>query len=222
MKLNKNKIFWSYKHQCFQVFTSSILICTFFTLSKIIFWKFLLKTNLSLSALLRSYYCMSRSGIPQPNSYGQNYCNDPNQIGQFGWCGGAPFSSGGWVCALPFPISPTAIPTLLPTLPTVAHPGFLFLLLKLCLFFQLSIITVLPLLEQPLVAVHYKRWFLHILKIFSLIVIAHIINIRYWALNNHYGLKCSSGHDCQWSILDFMEGKCLPNFLHPWSKCSRS
>lgn len=38
--------------------------------------------------------------VPEPMNYNANY-NDPNDVGSFGWCGGAPFTSGGWTCFTP-------------------------------------------------------------------------------------------------------------------------
>ncbi len=38
-------------------------------------------------------WCHPRAGTPTPLSYGGNY-NGANQVGAWGWCGGAPFTSG--------------------------------------------------------------------------------------------------------------------------------
>jgi acetyltransferase-like isoleucine patch superfamily enzyme len=42
-------------------------------------------------------WCSSFASTPPPQSYNASY-NSSSQIGAWGWCGGTPFSSGGWAC----------------------------------------------------------------------------------------------------------------------------
>ena len=44
-------------------------------------------------------WCFPRSGTPTPSSYTGSYQSASN-VGAWGWCGGAPFASGGYVCFL--------------------------------------------------------------------------------------------------------------------------
>ncbi|MFT6378317.1 MAG: UDP-3-O-[3-hydroxymyristoyl] glucosamine N-acyltransferase [bacterium] len=42
-------------------------------------------------------WCSSFASTPNPTVYASSY-NASSQIGAWGWCGGAPFASGGWAC----------------------------------------------------------------------------------------------------------------------------
>jgi hypothetical protein len=44
-------------------------------------------------------WCVPFSGTPTPTSYGSfSSYTSPTNVGAWGWCGGAPMASGGWVC----------------------------------------------------------------------------------------------------------------------------
>jgi hypothetical protein len=49
-------------------------------------------------ASARSHWCVPRSAIPTPTTLGTPAFGGSSNISAWGWCGGPPFASGGWIC----------------------------------------------------------------------------------------------------------------------------